>query len=171
MLTDINTLEENEHFLSGYEFRNGKPQNLTIKELGTKEAVQKGGSKKNVIALYFKEYKKPMAINKTNRYKLIEIFKTTDYIKYINSKISVKFDTTVKFGKDIKGGLRILGKGLSDKNYCIECGEEVTTELAQRGLEVFGKVLCANCGTKAKEKAEAPTLENLIENMEEEEIE
>ena len=94
---------------------------------------------------------------------------------------AVYFDPTVKVGKEQVGGLRIrtvLPKGNKPTFICEMCGktientEQFTSEqICRSTTQKFGKCLCLECGTKAKEKAEAPTLENLIENMEDKESE
>lgn len=149
----------------------GERQIVTIKSIQKEEIISNNGKKQIVATCRFADWKNPMAINKTNFRTLEKIFGTDIVEDWYGKEIIIFRKGGIKFGKDIVEGIRI--KPLP-KQVCNVCGKEIDEKLFKQSVEKYGIPLCsAECKEKAnlKIEAEAPTLENLIENMEGEENE
>lgn len=156
----------------------GEREIVTIKSLQKEEIVSNNGKKKVVATCRFSDNENPMALNKTNLRTLEKIFKSEAIEDWYDKKIIIYRVYDVNFqGKKVTG-IRI--KPLPEQK-CEVCGKELNESLFKQSIKKYGIAFCsAECKEKvdkgeikivAKEKAEAPSLENLIENMEGEENE
>lgn len=151
---------------------------LTIKQIRREEIISTNGKKTMVAVCRFEDDKLPMVLNKTNLRTLEKIFETDKIEDWYGKKIMVYVKSGIKFGKELVKGLRVREV---PQRFCQVCKKEISEEIYQGSIKKYGIAFCsAECKEKvdkgeikivAKEKAEAPTLENLIENMEEEENE
>jgi len=164
-------------FLGEYNFDDGKDKILTLKEVKNEEVFEVNSKKKQVKRTgIFNETKLMMVLNSTNCQRLEKLFKSDKIEDWYNKPFAVYFDPTVKIGKEQVGGLRVrnnLPSGNKPSYICEMCGKTIddtdkftAEQICRSTTQKFGKCLCLECGVKAKEKAEAPTLDNLIENME-----
>lgn len=160
-------------FLGEYSFDDGKDKILTIKEIRNEEVFEVNSKQKQVKrTAIFKETKLMMVLNTTNCEILQKLFKSEYIEDWYNKPIAVYFDPTVKVGREQVGGLRIrksLPVGNKPTYICEMCGRTIadtdkfTAEAICKSTTLkFGKCLCMDCGTKAKEEAEKPTLEDKI---------
>lgn len=150
-------------------------QILTIKSIKKEEIISTNGKKEIVAVCRFSDSELPMVLNKTNLRTLENIFRTDKIEDWYGKKIMVYVKSGIKFGKELVKGLRVREV---PQRFCQVCKKEISEEIYQGSIKKYGIAFCsAECKEKvdkgeikivAKEKAEAPTLENLIENMEEE---
>jgi hypothetical protein len=82
--------------------------NLTIKSFSQQEVGMEGAAKelKAIIEWQQADYK-PMVLNKENASRLKMICKTADTDAMIGRTVNVYCDPYVKFGNEMKGGIRI----------------------------------------------------------------
>ena len=120
--------------------------------------TQKGETKKGV--LHFFENVKPWIVSKEklmpikNQYGL-----ETD--KWIGKKITLYFDPTIKFGREVTGGVRAEIPTETQQHYiCLKCGAEIkamgkytAAYLATKTKKSYGAELCSDCALKAAEAA------------------
>lgn len=151
---------------------------LTIKQIRREEIISTNGKKTMVAVCRFEDDKLPMVLNKTNLRTLEKIFKTDKIEDWYGKKIMVYVKSGIKFGKELVKGLRVREV---PQRFCQVCKKEISEEIYQGSIKKYGIAFCsAECKEKvdkgeikivAKEKAEEPSLENLIENMDGEENE
>ena len=119
-------------------------------------------SKKGV--LYFNENIKPLIVNKSKLKPLVNKY-GFEVESWIGKQITLYFDPTVKFGKEITGGIRVKipePKTLV-KPKCEKCGKDINgtqkmtpQQMAAYVKSKYGQELCAECATAAaQEKAGA----------------
>jgi len=149
---------------------------LTIKSIKKEEIISNVGKKEIVAVCRFADSELPMVLNKTNMRKLEDIFETDKIEDWYGKKIMIYVKSGIKFGKELVKGLRIKPV---PQRVCQVCKKEITEEIYQASIKKYGIAFCsAECKEKvdkgevkiiAKEKE--PTLDNLIENMEDNENE
>ena len=132
---------------------------VTIKSYGIESIrTQSGTSKKGV--LNFEENIKPLIVNKSKLRPLVNKYGfETD--KWIGKKITLFFDPTVKFGKEVTGGIRVeipLPEN-TVKPKCENCGKDINAaygmapeQMAAYTKKNYGKSLCADCATAAAQQ-------------------
>ena len=116
--------------------------------------TQKGEIKKGV--LHFEENVKPWIVSKEkllpikNKYGL-----ETD--KWIGKKITLYFDPTIRFGREVTGGVRAEIPREAPLPKCEQCNENITAagnmtpeQVAAYTKKKYGKALCSKCATAAK---------------------
>lgn len=156
------------NYLGGHDLDNGKGGHdrvtVTIKEAKREEVTGEGGRKEYLIVIRFKEKIKPFISNKTNN-KVIEKLAGSRYMEdWAGTRIEIYFDPSVKFGREVVGGLRVM-KVPPQPNAatptpivpCTDCGETVkagggaTVQQIIDGTEkTYGNVLCLECAGKRK---------------------
>lgn len=134
---------------------------VTIKNYGIENIrTQSGTTKKGV--LHFNENIKPLIVNKTKLKPLVNKYGfETD--NWIGKKITLYFDPTVKFGKEVTGGIRVEIPREEPLPKCESCKKDIAAaygmspeQMAAYTKKNYGKSLCAECATKAaQEKAGA----------------
>lgn len=108
-------------------------------------------SKKGV--LYFNENIKPLIVNKSKLKPLVNKYGfETD--RWIGKRITLYFDPTVKFGKEITGGIRVEIPIDEPLPKCEQCGGDITgagkmspAQTAAYTKQKYGKALCGKCAT------------------------
>lgn len=148
------------NFLGGYDFDEGEVKTLTIAGVENKEAFNPGDKKKETVrACIFKENVKPLILNATNSKTLSRLYKS-DYIEdWIGRKFNIHFDPTVKVGREVVGGLRILPTLPNEQSgsvpICFECKRPINgvgnmnpAQMAEYTAKKYGKPLCSDCATK-----------------------
>lgn len=153
----------NPNYLGAYELNQGEELIVTIKSVGIEDVVnpQNDGKKEPCSVMRFVEKVKPMILNATNNKTIAKLFKTPYVEQWAGKKIQIYVEKVKAFG-DVWDALRIrpflpVGKELK----CAECGKKIedfgktTAEtVAKHTLASYGKMLCSECATKAKEAQE-----------------
>ena len=116
--------------------------------------TQKGEIKKGV--LHFEEKIKPWIVSKDkltpikNKYGI-----ETD--KWIGKKITLYFDPTIKFGREITGGVRAEIPREAPLPKCEQCGGNIAAagnmspeQVAAYTKKRFGKAICSECAKAVK---------------------
>lgn len=125
---------------------------VTIKSYAIEKIkTQSGTTKKGV--LYFEENIKPLIVNKTKLKPLVSAFGfETD--SWIGKRITLYFDPTVKFGKEVTGGIRVKLPREKALPICEKCGRPIKgagkmtpEQTADYTKNKYGKALCADCAT------------------------
>ena len=134
---------------------------VTIKNYGIENIrTQSGTTKKGV--LHFNENIKPLIVNKSKLKPLKDKYGfETD--NWIGKKITLYFDPTIKFGKEVTGGIRVEIPREEPLPKCESCKKDIAAahgmspeQMAAYTKQKYGKSLCAECATKAaQEKAGA----------------
>lgn len=125
--------------------------------------TQKGEIKKGV--LHFEEKIKPWIVSKDkltpikNEYGI-----ETD--KWIGKKITLFFDPTIKFGREITGGVRAEIPRNLPLPKCEQCGKDITAagkmtpeQVAAFRKSKYGKALCDVCAKAEVEKLKGAATE------------
>lgn len=112
-------------------------------------------SKKGV--LYFQENIKPLIVNKSKLKPIVAKYGfETD--AWIGKQVTLYFDPTVRFGKELTGGVRVKMPQQTSavKPKCVECGGDINAagkmtpeQMAAYTKSKYKKALCAECATKA----------------------
>lgn len=152
-------------FLGSWDVPDGGDLVLTIDHV-SKDDVQNEKGREKKMALHFRESGyKPMICNTTNAKAISAAYKSTKVEDWENKKISIYKATISAFGQTTEC-LRVRDyPPKADKLYCEECGELITDTvidgktykakaIANNALTKFGKYMCYDCATKAKEEQE-----------------
>mgnify|MGYP007037123732 CR=1 FL=1 len=128
-------------------------KNYSIENIRTQSGTQKKG------VLHFSEDVKPLIVNKTKLKPLVNKY-GFDTDSWIGKKATLYFDPTVRFGKEITGGVRIKIPVDEPLQKCEECGKYIQaagkmtpTQTAAYTKSKYGKALCSDCATKAAQGA------------------
>lgn len=134
---------------------------LTIKSVSEELVCGADGKKEQCVVARFYEPEKPMILNKTNMKSIEKLYSTPFIEEWTGKKIQV-YSARVKAFGDTVDALRIrptVPKAPVMK--CEECGREIkpvgkytAEQIAATNKQRFGKVLCADCSKKLKEKAQ-----------------
>ena len=119
--------------------------------------TQKGEIKKGV--LHFEENIKPWIVSKE---KLLPIKNKygPDADKWIGKKITLYFDPTIRFGREVTGGVRAEIPREAPLPKCQQCGKNIDAagkmspeQVAAYTKNKYGKALCGECAKAAAEGA------------------
>lgn len=136
----------------------------TIKSVSVKEVIGAKGRKTPETVIEWAENIKPFIVNKTNA-KIIAKVLNTPYIEdWANHQIELHFDTTIKFGNETTGGIRVSPKRIQVQVEikCESCSKDIqdfvtdsgqvipASVIAQGSKKTYGKTLCYDCSSKAK---------------------
>lgn len=120
--------------------------------------TQSGTTKKGV--LHFSENIKPLIVNKSKLKPLVNEY-GFDADSWIGKQVTLYFDPTVKFGKEITGGIRVKIPLPTNavKPKCEQCGKDITgtqkmtpEQMAAYTKNKYGKSLCTECATAAAQQ-------------------
>jgi len=147
------------NFLGEWDLGDKNELMLTIKNVKGEELTLPGGIKEKRNVLYFKEEYHPMVVNSTNG-KMLQKMTGSKYIEdWSNLQIAVYFDPSVKFGKELVGGLRIRQPRL-ETFTCSDCGKTIKAEsgmtakvIANKSKSTYGAFLCMDCARIRRDKA------------------
>lgn len=130
---------------------------LTIKDAKRETIIGEGGRKDDVIVVNFAENVKPLILNRTNSKTVIGLSGSNYVEDWAGLRIELYFDPTVRFGKDVTGGIRVMKVPPKQAVSCSDCGETIkaaggaTVEQIITGTEkTYGVKLCMNCAGKRK---------------------
>lgn len=154
----------NPDYLGAYSLEDGKDMILTIKTVGREIVTGADGKKDECTVAHFAEQAKPMILNNTNC-KIIQKIYNTPYVDQWQGKpIQIYVDHNVKVGKETVDGLRIrpfvpkpVGQAVPN---CADCAKQIEPyqgvtagQLANATLTKYGRPLCYDCSTIAKQAA------------------
>lgn len=174
-LTDPDYLGEHNMF-------NGEELTLTIAKAISEEVYnrQKGKSTKEGV-LTFKETNKKLVLNKTNSKMIARLYKSKAIEDWAGKRITLFYDTTVKFGRELVGGVRVRPIIPAPQKVTLKCGvcgeqvqgfEKFTAEqIAKHTYQKYGKELCSICAEKEKQRIEEEnksSAEKLMDILEDE---
>lgn len=156
----------NPNYLGGYSIPEGQDIIVTIDFVRREEVVGAGGKKEFEVVAHLKDGVLPFILNKTNMKTIQKLYKSP-YIEDWNGRaIQIYFDPTIKFGREVVGGLRVRDfvpkQQKSVSLICADCGNAIAKfkdfsaeQMAARAYEKYGKPLCVECAQKEKAKIEA----------------
>ena len=79
---------------------------VTIAAVAIETLTRPGGDKDDKVAITFAGAKKKLVCNKTNAIRIAKMYgSNTD--DWVGKAITLYFDTTIKFGRDTVGGVRV----------------------------------------------------------------
>ena len=136
------------------------------------EVTGTGGKKEFETVAHFSDGNKPMILNKTNMKTIATIYKTPFIEEWKGRAIQIYYDPTVKFGRDVVGGLRIrnyIPKQQGNSLICSNCGGEIKAAfkhsagwVSKYTYQQYGKELCADCAKAEKERLDAQSAPNVL---------
>ncbi len=155
--------EKNPNYLGSFDLYDMSVQELTltIKNIKPEEVIT-NGQKELLTACYFTEPYKPMILNATNKKRIAKLYGTKDSDKLAGKKVTIIIEKVKAFGK-IHDALRVkeaIPKASVTQPLprCSDCGREIEGignrspfEIAQHTAKNYGRQLCAECATRAKE--------------------
>ena len=148
-------------FLGAWDVPNGEDLVLTV-DYVSKDDVQNEKGREKKMALHFKERDyKPMICNTTNAKAISKAYGSNDVENWENKKISIYKATISAFGQTTEC-LRIRDyPPKTDEIFCEVCGSLITDHgkfkakvIANNSLSKYGKYMCFDCATAAKEAQE-----------------
>lgn len=152
----------NPNYLGAYALEPGEEPIYTIKEIKREIVTGQGGNKEDCPVLYFHEDVKPLILNSTNFKNLERRFNSKFVEDWIGGKIQLYNDPTVRFGKEVVGGLRIRPRAPVDESTaekCAQCGNPVkpyksmtAEQVAAYTQENTGRIICMECAFRAANK-------------------
>ena len=165
-MMDIMKMGKNPNYLGSWDIEDipGKELTLTIDKIVDEEVVTNGKTETCTVAYFTDKHFKPMILNVTNKKRLCKLYKTKETEKLKGKSVSIGIEKVKAFG-DIHDALRIKPvipqpkKAIEIK--CEECGALISAwgnmtpeQVAAYAQKQYGKKLCVECGSKAKEAKE-----------------
>ena len=133
---------------------------VTIKAYDIEVIRTKTGEVKKGV-LHFEENIKPWIVSK-DKLKPIKNKYGVDADKWIGKKITLYFDPSIRFGKEITGGVRAEIPRETPLPKCELCGKGIAAagkmspeQVAAYTKNKYGKALCGECAKSAAEGAKA----------------
>lgn len=127
---------------------------VTIKAYAI-ESVRTASATSKKGVLYFNENIKPLIVNKSKLKPIVAKYGfETD--AWIGKQVTLFFDPTVKFGKELTGGIRVKMPQQTNavKPKCEQCGKDINAagkltpeQTAAYTKQKYGQALCAECAT------------------------
>lgn len=153
---------QNPNYLGAYELQPGQELTLTIAKVQEELVIGSDGKKENCSVMHFAEKGvKPMILNVTNSKTIAKLY-GSPYVEDWAGKSIIIYSAEVKAFGEIVEALRIrpyLPK--LEKYICSDCNKEITAafgmtaeNLAKRNQKKYGRPLCVDCATAAKEAEE-----------------
>lgn len=152
---------EDKRFLGSWDLCSGEDEKGTpiyTKVIGTISKIKREkvyepntNAEKVVTVCEFKELK-PMILNKTNLKAIEKALQTPFIEKWKDNQIYIAVKK-VKMRGEYVDALRIedVAPKTEKKYFCVECGVEITENIARRTYKRFGEMLCAECGKRRLE--------------------
>lgn len=155
----------NPNYLGGYSIPQGQDIIVTIDKVQREEIVGTNGKKEFEVVAHLKNGVLPFILNKTNMKTISKLYGSAYIEDWSGRSIQVYFDPTVKFGREVLGGLRIrpfVPQQQSVSLICADCGQAITETNGKTPEQIsaishskYGKALCWSCAIKEKEKLDA----------------
>ena len=168
----------NPNYMGDYSIPEGADLVATIDFVRKEKVVGVGGKTEEEVVAHFSDGNKPLILNKTNMKTIQKISKTPYIEDWKGRKIQIYYDPTVKFGREVVGGLRIREFVPAQQQVsliCADCGNTIGDAFGKSANWVsmythktYGKELCAECAKKLKEKLDAQKAPDPFANNQEE---
>jgi len=156
----------NPNYLGAYALEPGKDLIVTIESVRQETVTGTDGNEDECLVMHLRDGIKPMILNKTNAKMIQKIYGTPFIEEWVGRKVQL-YIAQVKVGKEVVDALRIRPIVPKEETYvCEECGALIqaygkmkAADVAGNTLKNYGKMLCAECGAKAKAAKEAKAKE------------
>lgn len=168
----------NPNYMGDYSIPEGCDLIATIDYVAQENVTGVGGKTEVEVVAHFSDGNKPLILNKTNMKTIQKIYKTPYIEDWKGRKIQIYYDPTVKFGREVVGGLRIREFVPAQQQVsliCADCGNTIGDAFGKSANWVsmythktYGKELCAECAKKLKEKLDAQKAPDPFANNQEE---
>lgn len=162
-MPDIMKMGKNPNYLGSWDLDElpNREVSLTIKEIVDEEVVTNGKTEVCTACYWTDQAFKPMILNVTNKKTICKLYKTKDTEKLKGKSVIIGIDRVRAFG-DTYDALRIRPRTPQVKNAvlpkCELCGKEIHAagnmtpeQVAAYTKNKYGKKLCGECATAAKE--------------------
>lgn len=163
----------NPNYLGDWSIPEGRDLIATIDYVAKEKVTGIGGKKEDEVVAHFSDGNKPMILNKTNMKTIQKIYKTPYLEDWKGRAIAIYYDSTIKFGRETVGGLRIrpfIPQQQKVTLKCCDCGNAIIAASGKSAEWVsnythqnYGKELCAECAAKLKAKQEANKAPNPLQ--------
>ena len=151
----------NPNYLGAYSLPDGKDIIVVIDYVQREEVVGSNGKKEYEVVAHLKNGVLPFILNKTNMKTLQKLY--SPYIEdWRGRAIQVYFDPTIKFGREITGGLRIrptVPQQTQIDVICADCQKPIketegktAAQISEATYSKYGKSLCWQCAVAEKQK-------------------
>lgn len=148
----------NPDYLGAYALTPNQDLIATIKSVANEVVTGADGKKETCLVMRFAENIKPMILNATNSKTITNLLKTPYIEEWTGRKIQIYSEKVKAFG-EVVDALRIRPFLPVEKELkCADCGCKIedfgkmtADTIAKHTLARYGRMLCSNCGTKAKE--------------------
>lgn len=155
----------NPNYLGGYSIPQGQDIIVVIDYVLREEIIGTNGKKEFEVVAHLKNGVLPFILNKTNMKTIQKLFGSAYIEDWAGRSIQVYFDPTVKFGREVLGGLRIRPIIPQQQNVelvCADCGQAIADTDGKTAAQIsavthskYGKALCWNCAVAEKQKQDA----------------
>lgn len=148
-------------YLGAYEFLPNQEMIVTIKSVAQEIVTGTDGKKEICSVMHFVENVKPLVLNATNNKTIAKLLKTPYIEQWQGKKIQLYVQHGIKAFGDIVDAVRVRDFLPVDKELkCADCGATIqgfgktsAEVVAKHTLATYGRMLCSDCATKAKEAA------------------
>ncbi len=127
------------------------------------EQVQNESGKSRKGVLRFKENVKPLILNVTNSKTIAKLY-GKDADGWIGKRIALYFDSNVRFGRELVGGVRVKAPEAQADGAAVRCtacgkpiqpaGKMTAEQTAAYTAKKYGRALCSACATKEAQQHE-----------------
>lgn len=132
---------------------------LTIKSVAREEVfVPEANSTAKERVITFAEIPQKLICNTTNAQRISKAVGSEFIEDWVDKRIALYFDKTVKFGREVVGGIRVRPTA-PHAPVCTDCGNDIKPDsgrsaewLADYTKKKYGRELCADCARKAAQK-------------------
>jgi hypothetical protein len=155
----------NPDYIGAYAIDPGKTLIVTIKTVKNEIVAGPDGKKEECMVMTFMEKDvKPMIVNSTNAKTIQKLYNTPYIEEWSGRKIELFVDKIKAFGEVVEA-LRVKAKIPTQARISTKCSDcpndikgfndKTAEQIAQYTYNKYGKALCSDCATKAKEKEDA----------------
>lgn len=156
-------------YLGAWDLSDDEDLILTITKVEEGEVTNDSHKQEKRPLIYFKEVEKPLVCNVTNGEIISNLAGSRSVSKWIGVRIALYPKHNVRVGKQVKDAIRVreYAPKLPEKLVCADCGKTITDHdkysaksIAESSRGTYGRALCWECASKAKEAAEAKAKES-----------
>lgn len=155
----------NPEYIGAYAFMPGEEKTLTIASFNREMVTGPDGRKEECSTLSFAEPEKPLILNVTNAKMIAKLLRSNYMEDWVGHRITLGVETVSAFGERVEA-VRVKKKlpvGAADP-VCAQCGQVVAAsgkftaaQIAQAGVNRFGRVVCLDCVDQLKDQESQPT--------------